>query len=254
MAFAGMTRWHQPCATAAFASTMRTPQAACFAFGAQMRFQGQTATGEQQQQKASTDFEYPEDAGVPSNYNPWEVMGLKEGASHHDVRMQYQELLNQYHPDYVPKGTLGDVDKLREVEEAYNYIITSPTIDKKYRNLVSKEQAVYYKVLPAWMARNLDEMPRYYSWLRYKCANEWHIMFMTVVVFLCLVRFAKSQPEFFFYITAAFIIDSLFHTMILTYVVLLLVIKAVGTGNTIDDYNSSWLQSPKGFLTRGISY
>ena len=186
------------------------------------------------------------------SYDPWGVMGLKEGASHHDVRMRYNELIKEYHPDYVPKGKLGDVEKLREVEQAYTYIIASPSIDKRYRNLVSGGQRKYYSFLPGWMARNVDEMPRYYSWVKHKVAQSSHLIFFVVLAAGVTIKLCRLNPEFFFIIAVAFIVDTLFHTMLVLWTLFLLFNKSVFTNNSIEHYNTAWLQSPKKMLGRGL--
>eukprot|EP00331_Platyophrya_macrostoma_P017705 CAMPEP_0176467046 /NCGR_PEP_ID=MMETSP0127-20121128/38241_1 /TAXON_ID=938130 /ORGANISM="Platyophrya macrostoma, Strain WH" /LENGTH=180 /DNA_ID=CAMNT_0017860303 /DNA_START=16 /DNA_END=555 /DNA_ORIENTATION=+ len=97
-----------------------------------------------------------------AGYNPWEVLGLKPGATAHDIRLRYHELLKTCHPDIDPKG--GNIGVLNQINKAYELISQSPTLDKRYRGLVTDTQYFYYKFLPEWMAKNVDEMPRYWSW------------------------------------------------------------------------------------------
>ncbi|NLG88188.1 MAG: DnaJ domain-containing protein [Clostridiaceae bacterium] len=57
--------------------------------------------------------------------NPYEVLGLKEGASIEEVKKAYRELVKKYHPDRYRDNPLSDLaeEKLREINEAYDYII-----------------------------------------------------------------------------------------------------------------------------------
>jgi len=57
--------------------------------------------------------------------NPYEVLGLKDGASIEEVKKAYRELVKKYHPDRYMDNPLSDLaeEKLREINEAYDYII-----------------------------------------------------------------------------------------------------------------------------------
>ena len=95
------------------------------------------------------------DDGSMRKYDPWGVLGLKPGASPNDIRLRYHDLLREVHPDYVKEGN-GDINRLNDVNKAYEIITKSPSIDKRYRHMVSDTQHLYYKFLPEWMARNID--------------------------------------------------------------------------------------------------
>lgn len=56
--------------------------------------------------------------------NPYEVLGINEGASDEEIKKAYREQVKKYHPDQYqnnPLSTLAE-DKLREVNEAYEYL------------------------------------------------------------------------------------------------------------------------------------
>lgn len=57
--------------------------------------------------------------------NPYEVLGLKEGASIEEIKKAYRELVKKYHPDRYMDNPLSDLaeEKLREVNEAYDYLM-----------------------------------------------------------------------------------------------------------------------------------
>jgi curved DNA-binding protein CbpA len=54
--------------------------------------------------------------------NPYEVLGIKQGASQEEIKRAYRELVKQYHPDQYGDNPLRDLaeEKLREINEAYD--------------------------------------------------------------------------------------------------------------------------------------
>ena len=58
--------------------------------------------------------------------NPYEVLGLKPGASQEEIKSAYRKLVKQYHPDQFRDNPLQDLaqEKLAEINEAYK-ILTS---------------------------------------------------------------------------------------------------------------------------------
>lgn len=57
--------------------------------------------------------------------NPYEVLGIKEGASEDEIKRAYRELVKKYHPDQYQDNPLAKLaeEKLREVNEAYDYLM-----------------------------------------------------------------------------------------------------------------------------------
>ncbi len=181
-------------------------------------------------------------------YDPWQVLGLKPGASQHDIRVRYHDLTKQYHPEYNADG--GDLTKFNEVDKAYQLITRSPTLDKRYRNLVSDTQYVYYKYLPQWISKNLDEMPRYWSWARWRLPPRSFWGFLAVFCF-CLGRFAPYYPKLTLLVLVAFAFDCVLHTMSAPIVFVLLFYKAIVAN---PGYTLAWFHSPKGMLRRALDY
>jgi molecular chaperone DnaJ len=56
--------------------------------------------------------------------NPYEVLGVREGASKEEIRQAYLELVKKYHPDKFRDNPLSDLaeEKLKEINEAYNML------------------------------------------------------------------------------------------------------------------------------------
>ncbi|WP_160672893.1 DnaJ domain-containing protein [Clostridium sp. C8-1-8] len=66
--------------------------------------------------------------------NPYEVLGLKEGASEEEIKKAYRELAKKYHPDQYGNNPLKDLaeDKMRELNEAYDYLLKN--VKSNYKN------------------------------------------------------------------------------------------------------------------------
>ena len=54
--------------------------------------------------------------------NPYEVLGLKPGASQDEIKAAYRKLIKQYHPDQYNNNPLKDLadEKMREINAAYD--------------------------------------------------------------------------------------------------------------------------------------
>jgi molecular chaperone DnaJ len=56
--------------------------------------------------------------------NPYEVLGVKQGASQEEIKKAYHKLVKKYHPDRFQENPLYDLaeQKLAEINEAYDYL------------------------------------------------------------------------------------------------------------------------------------
>ena len=61
--------------------------------------------------------------------NPYEVLGIKPGASEEEIKAAYKELVKKYHPDKYIDNPLADLaeKKLQEVNEAYDMLMKNST-------------------------------------------------------------------------------------------------------------------------------
>ena len=61
--------------------------------------------------------------------NPYEVLGVPEGADVETVKKAYKELVKKYHPDKYINNPLADLasEKLKEVNKAYDMIMSGNT-------------------------------------------------------------------------------------------------------------------------------
>lgn len=57
--------------------------------------------------------------------NPYEVLGVPEGASEEEIKRAYKELVKKYHPDKYQDNPLSDLaeEKLQEINEAYDMLM-----------------------------------------------------------------------------------------------------------------------------------
>lgn len=65
--------------------------------------------------------------------NPYEVLGIKEGASEEEIKRAYRELVKKYHPDQYQSNPLSELaeDKLREINEAYDYLMKNGSFKRQ---------------------------------------------------------------------------------------------------------------------------
>ena len=56
--------------------------------------------------------------------NPYEVLGVKQGASQEEIKSAYRKLVKQYHPDQFKDNPLQKLaqEKLAEINEAYSML------------------------------------------------------------------------------------------------------------------------------------
>lgn len=57
--------------------------------------------------------------------NPYEVLGVSQGASEDEIKRAYRDLARKYHPDQYSNNPLSDLaqEKMKEINEAYDAII-----------------------------------------------------------------------------------------------------------------------------------
>ncbi|MGF7059088.1 DnaJ domain-containing protein [Brassicibacter mesophilus] len=74
--------------------------------------------------------------------NPYEVLGIREGANEEEIRVAYKNLVKKYHPDQYANNPLSDLaeEKLKEINEAYDYL-TKNKGNNNYRGQSSNNQA-----------------------------------------------------------------------------------------------------------------
>lgn len=182
-------------------------------------------------------------------YDAWSVLGLRPGTAPHELRDRYHVLMQQYHPEMASDGT-GDMDRMEEIDKAYCLIAQAPTNDARYRNLVTDTQFMYYKFLPRWMSKNIDDMPRYWSWARWRFDFSYFLAGCGLLS-LILGKVSLSHPRWVTGAAVAFCIDVVLHTAFFPMVMVGLFFRILGERQP---YSLAWFQSPKMFLRRSLEY
>jgi tetratricopeptide (TPR) repeat protein len=68
--------------------------------------------------------------------NPYEVLGVKQGASQEEIKSAYRRLVKQYHPDQYVNNPLKDLaqEKLAEINKAYEMLRNSEGNSTNYNS------------------------------------------------------------------------------------------------------------------------
>lgn len=63
--------------------------------------------------------------------DPYQILGIKRGASKEQIKAAYRKLVSQYHPDKYRDNPLQDLaqEKLKEINEAYHQLMGGGTND-----------------------------------------------------------------------------------------------------------------------------
>ncbi len=61
--------------------------------------------------------------------NPYEVLGVSEGADEETIKKAYKELVKKYHPDRYVNNPLADLaaEKMKEINQAYDMLMKKNT-------------------------------------------------------------------------------------------------------------------------------
>jgi len=77
--------------------------------------------------------------------NPYEVLGIREGTDTEGIKRAYKELVKKYHPDQYQNNPLSDLaeEKLKEINEAYDYLMKKAEAQDGSRNYRRQEEPRY---------------------------------------------------------------------------------------------------------------
>lgn len=112
--------------------------------------------------------------------NPYEVLGIKEGASDEEIKKAYRELVKKYHPDKYVNNPLADLaaEKLKEVNDAYDALTKGNTQSGRYSSngYSSSGQANFNTVRAYINANRIIEAERILNQMSDKGA-QWHYLY-----------------------------------------------------------------------------
>lgn len=94
--------------------------------------------------------------------NPYEVLGIKEGASEAEIKKAYRDLVKKYHPDKYRDNPLSGLaeDKLREINEAYDTLAGGSPNGRQQNGYSSENTSytgIYAQVRSNVASRKFDE-------------------------------------------------------------------------------------------------
>ena len=121
--------------------------------------------------------------------NPYEVLGLKPGASQEEIKKAYRNLIKQYHPDQYGDNPLKDLaeEKMREINTAYDMLTKnssgsnnsySTSNDSSYNN--SNDNYVLSEIRRLIQSRNFAEAERRLNSIQNRNA-EWNFLYGVVL-------------------------------------------------------------------------
>ena len=116
--------------------------------------------------------------------NPYEVLGVKEGASDEETKKAYRELVKKYHPDKYVNNPLADLaaEKMKEINDAYD-ALTKGGNNSGYSSGNTGNYANFNAVRSAINAGNLAEAERLLNQMSDRGA-QWHYLYGVI----CLRR------------------------------------------------------------------
>ena len=116
--------------------------------------------------------------------NPYEVLGVKEGASDEEIKKAYRELVKKYHPDKYVNNPLADLaaEKMKEINDAYD-VLTKGGNNSGYSSGNTENYTNFNAVRTAINAGNLAEAERLLNQMSDRGA-QWHYLYGVI----CLRR------------------------------------------------------------------
>lgn len=110
--------------------------------------------------------------------NPYEVLGVKEGASKDEIRKAYKTLAKKYHPDQYGDNPLKELaeDKMRELNEAFDAVNNNNNSNNtNSNNYNSNSSNLYNEIRINIQNGNLDAATQKLNNISTRDA-EWHFL------------------------------------------------------------------------------
>lgn len=116
--------------------------------------------------------------------NPYEILGIKEGASQAEIKKAYRQMVKKYHPDQYTDNPLKELatEKLAEVNKAYDILVKNPSSSNNsgYTNTSSSSSTgenayVYNEIRQLLQRRDTDGAEAKLNTITNKTA-EWYFL------------------------------------------------------------------------------
>lgn len=123
--------------------------------------------------------------------NPYDVLGVKPGASQEEIKSAYRKLVKQYHPDQYGDNPLKDLaqEKLAEINKAYDMLKNSG--DTSYNsssngynasyNSYNSNTAIYAEIRSLIQMRNITVAESKLNAIQQRDA-EWYYLYGNVMM------------------------------------------------------------------------
>lgn len=125
--------------------------------------------------------------------NPYEVLGINEGASDEEIKKAYRELVKKYHPDKYVNNPLADLaaEKMKEINDAYD-ALTKGGNSNGYSSGGNSSQASYNAIRAAINAGNLAAAENMLNSFNDRGA-QWHYLYGVICLKKGFYDMAKSH-------------------------------------------------------------
>ncbi|HHV41428.1 MAG TPA: DnaJ domain-containing protein [Clostridiaceae bacterium] len=103
--------------------------------------------------------------------NPYDVLGVRPGASQDEIKRAYRELVKKYHPDHYKNHPLEElaIEKMQEINEAYDALTSGNQQTGRY---TQQRQGGYNPWAGQYQQSDNPYGHPYYGYSRSGCCSD----------------------------------------------------------------------------------
>lgn len=113
--------------------------------------------------------------------NPYEILGLREGAGMDEIKRAYRKKAKEFHPDLHPDDPMAN-EKMQQINEAYDMLCNPEKYQPKQNPYGSYQQQGYDSQRREWRGYNPNQNGQYRRYTYYYTTgadrddwnNVWH--------------------------------------------------------------------------------